>query len=65
MAYELTDRAQDADRTPRDSTPVEILHFRRGVADPVPQQRVLIEERPLVLDILGAEPVTIGLTTGS
>lgn len=65
MAYELTDRAQDADRTPRDSTPVEILHFRRGVADPVPQQRVLIEERPLVLDILGAEPVTIMRTPGN
>ncbi|NQU09630.1 formate dehydrogenase accessory sulfurtransferase FdhD [bacterium] len=47
-----------------DRTPVKVLHFRRNRARPLRQPRVVIEERPLLIDVRGGDQFTIMRTPG-
>ncbi len=47
-----------------DAARVEIVHFRRGHPGRAPQERLVIEEQPLTVDVLGTGQFTIMRTPG-
>ena len=48
----------------QDAARVEIVHFRRGLPKRAVEERLLIEERPLTIDVVGTGQFTIMRTPG-